>query len=113
MVRITGYSLRENKEGKSFIVLELQSELVLVQSAETGRFYATAKKCTMTSTFDEDTAKLLVGKELPGRIEKIACEDYDFTVEETGEVITLSHRWEYLPEGAPTPLRVVSSNMAA
>jgi hypothetical protein len=47
-----------------------------------------------------------------GKIEKIASELYEYTVEETGEVITLSHRWEFLPENAPTPIRVVVNKMA-
>ena len=85
----------------------------MVQSQETGKFYATAKKCFITSTFDEQTAEALVGREIPGRIERVECEEYDYTVPETGEVITLSHRWEYLPDDAPKPLRVVHKDIAA
>jgi hypothetical protein len=56
---------------------------------------------------------MLIGREISGRIEKVPCEEYEYTVEETGEVITLSHRWEFLPENAPTPMRVVVNNLAA
>jgi hypothetical protein len=59
------------------------------------------------------TAQASIGKQLPGRIAKVPCAEYEYTIEETGEVITLSHHWEYLPEGEPTSLRVVSFNMAA
>src|SRR5687768_17069022 len=107
MVKIIDYSVRENKEAKPFVALKLQSDITMVQSQETGRWYATAKTCSITSTFDEATAKALIGKELTGRIEKVACEEYEYTVPETGEVITLSHRFEYVPEGEPVPLRVV------
>jgi hypothetical protein len=86
---------------------------VMVQSSETGRFYATAKKTSITSTFTEEEAKALIGREMTGRIAKVQCEEFEYTIEETGEVITLSHRWEYLPDGEPMPLRVVSNNMAA
>lgn len=112
MVKISGYALRTNKEGETFVVLQLQGDLVMVKSEETGRYYATAKKCSMTSTFTEEQAEALIGKELQGRIEKVACEPYEYTIEETGEVITLSHRYEYLPDGEPTPLRVVHKEAA-
>ncbi len=111
MVKIIGFSLKENKEGKTFVTLELQGDLVLVQSSETGKYYGTAKKCSITSTFDEEQANQLIGKEFPGRIEKVPCMEYDYVIPETGELIQLSHRWEYLPEGEATPLRVVSSEM--
>jgi hypothetical protein len=104
MVRVVNYHVRQNKEGKDFVTLELQGDLVMVQSLETGRFYATAKKCSITSTFTEDIAKTLVGQQIPGRIERVACEAYDYTVENTGEVITLSHRYEYFPDGTPAPV---------
>jgi hypothetical protein len=112
MVTITGYKQKDNKEGKPFIILELQGDLVMAQSSE-GRWYATAKRTSITSTFSEEQAKALVGQQIPGRIAKVPCQEYEYVVPETGEVITLSHSWELIPEGAPTPLRVVSADMAA
>jgi hypothetical protein len=113
MVKVVGYSQRENKEGNAFISLELEGDLVMVQSAETGSFYATAKKCSISSTFDEEKAMSLIGREIPGRVEKVDCEEYEYTIHETGEVLLLSHRYEFVPEGQPTPLRVVTSKVAA
>lgn len=110
MVQITGFSVKENKEGKTFVSLELQGEISMTQSRETGKFYATARKCSITSTFSEEVAATLVGKELPGTIEKVACEEYELTDKETGEVKLMSHRYEYLPEAAANPLRIASSN---
>lgn len=104
MVKIIGYHVRTNAQGKEFITLDLQGDLVMVQSLETGHFYATAKKCSITSTFKEETAKELVGQQIPGRIERVGCEAYDYTVEQTGEVITLAHRYEYFPDGVPAPV---------
>lgn len=98
MVRVINYLLRVSKENKEFIVLELQGDLVMVQSQQTGKFYATAQKCTITSTFDENTAKLMIGKEIPGRIERVQTDPYEYTIQDTGEVIQLSHRYQYLPE---------------
>ena len=98
MVTITNYQLRENKAGKQFVTLELQGDLEMVQSMETGRFYATTKRCSITSTFDERTAKGLIGTRMPGRIVRQTCDKYDFTVPETGEVISLQHTYQYTPE---------------
>ncbi len=109
MTTVIGYSLKENKQGKKFVNLELQGDIVMVQSQENGRYYATAKKASISSTFDEETAIELVGKEIPGRIEKVDCLEYEYTIASTGETIMLSHRYEFVPEGQPTPLRVVKS----
>ena len=73
MVTITNYHLRKNKMGKSFVALELQGDVEFVQSLETGRFYATSKRCTITSTFDEERAKSLIGTKMPGKIERQSC----------------------------------------
>ena len=98
MVTIIGYALRTSKDGKSFVALQLQGGIEMVQSSETGKFYATAKRCFITSTFDEQTAKGLVGQTMPGSIERVACDPYEYSVPETGEVISLAHSYEYLPE---------------
>lgn len=103
MVRVIDYHVRQNKEGKGFISLELQGDLEMVQSTETGRFYATAKRCSVTSTFNEDTAKLLIGKSMPGRIIRVQTDSYEYTIKETGEVIRLAHSYEYRPDEAEVP----------
>jgi hypothetical protein len=98
MVTISAYHVRQNQEGKSFITLELLGDVELIQSSNTGAFYATAKKCTISSTFPEEVAKTLVGKQLKGRIERVQCEPYEYTNRETGEVITLTHTYVYNPD---------------
>lgn len=98
MVRIIDYKKRTNAEGEDFFVLVLQGGLEIVKSQETGRYYATAKSATMSSTFDESMCKSLIGEEIPGAIRKVETEPYEYAVPETGEVITLSHRWEYVKE---------------
>jgi len=98
MVTIINYHLRTSKEDKDFISLELQGDVEMVQSMKTGKFYATAKKCFIGSTFDEQTAKTLVGTKMPGSIVREECEAYDFTIPETGEVISLAHSYAYCPE---------------
>ena len=99
MVRIINYVKRQNTAGEDFFLLVLQGGLQLVKSKETGRFYATMKQATLSTTFDENTCKSLIGEEIPGSIVKVETEPYEYAVPETGEVITLSHRWEYQKEG--------------
>lgn len=104
MVRISNYIKRTTEDGKDFYVLELQGGIEMVKSQETGKFYMTARKATISSTFDEATCLTLIGTELPGKIEKVECAEYEYTIKETGEVITLAHRFEYVEEDkASTP----------
>ena len=98
MVKITGIKICKNAENEEFICFVLLGEIDLVQSKETGRWYATAAKTTISCTFDEATAKSMIGKELPGTIEKEETEAYKYVVPESGEEITLHHHWQYNPE---------------
>lgn len=72
----------------------------MVQSQATGRFYATVRRCAISSTFDQLTAERMIGKQMPGSIERVPCDPYDFTIEATGEVMKIGYRWSYVPEGA-------------
>ncbi|HRF24875.1 MAG TPA: hypothetical protein PLR98_11950, partial [Chitinophagaceae bacterium] len=78
MVTVTGFAQRERKDGTKFFVLELNGGLELVQSSSTGKFYATARKCTIPSTFDESTAKLMIGQTVEGEIVRIPSEPYEY-----------------------------------
>jgi len=104
MVRIINFKQYTSEGGKLFNVLELQGGIEMVKSQQTDRFYATARKATISSTFDEETCKALIGTELQGKIVKVETEPYEYTIKETGEVIELSHRFEYQPEEVEVPL---------
>lgn len=98
MVRIIGFKERQKEDGETFFVLEVQGGIEMVLSQSTGNYYATAKKATVSSTFDEQTCLAILGTEMPGTIVKQECEPYSYVVKETGEEITLSHRYVYEPE---------------
>lgn len=100
MIKIVGYRLSQNSEGKQFVSLEIQGGVEFVQSQQTGRFYATAKKALMASTFDEQIAKELVGSEMPGKVERVACEPYQYQIPNSNETVLLNYRYEYQPEEA-------------
>lgn len=98
MVRIIGFKQREKENGTPFFILELQGGVEMIRSTETGQFYATAKKTYVTSTFDEQTCKALIGTEISGTIVKKEVEPYSYVVKETGEELILTHRWLFVPE---------------
>ncbi|GAB3194104.1 hypothetical protein ABID22_000332 [Pontibacter aydingkolensis] len=97
MVTITDFKKRTSEEGKEFNVLLLQGDLELIQSKASGRFYATAKTCTIPCTFNDVICASLVGKTLPGQIEKMACDPYDYHIPGTDEIISLAHTYYYDP----------------
>lgn len=98
MVTIINYKERQKEDGSSFFVLEVQGGIEMVQSKVSGNFYATAKKAFLPSTFDALTCQALVGTQMDGAIEKVECEPYEYTIQSTGEIITLSHRYAYVQE---------------
>jgi hypothetical protein len=100
MVTVKDYAIRQTKDGREFVALILQGGLCLVQSKQTNNFYATVKRCSVPSTFDEETAKGMIGEKIPGSVQKTSCEPYDYTVQDTGEILHLDYRWAYVPEGA-------------
>lgn len=95
MVTIVDYQKRQKENGEEFFVLILQSGVEMVKSKTTNRFYATAKKCSIPSTFTENVCKGMIGTQMEGSIVKTTCEPYEYAIPETGEVIDLTHRWEY------------------
>lgn len=98
MVTVVNYHRHSNAEGEEFFTLELRGDLEMVKSQSTGRHYATTKRCTVSSTFDENVCKMMVGKTMPGKIIKKEVEQYDYALPESGEIVQLTHRWEFQPE---------------
>ncbi len=113
MVTIIDFVKRQNREGKDFYALILQGGIELVKAQESGRYYATAKKASITSTFDEDFCRSLLGQQIPGSVQRVASEPYEFTVKDTGEVLTLTHRWVYLKEGEALTEQVIAEQNVA
>ncbi len=72
MVIVSDYMEKVNStSGQTFVLLELSGGLELVQSQNTGKFYATSRKCRIPSTFNADVAKLMVGQQIDGDIIRI------------------------------------------
>lgn len=97
MVTITGYSERLNEDNEPFNALHLQGEVEMVRSQESGQYYATARETTIPSTFSDSKCEELIGKKLPGSIDRVPCEKYEYEIPESGEKIILDFTWEYNP----------------
>lgn len=98
MVKVISVKVSVNNEGKQFISLKLQGAVEAMQSLETGKFYLTARTCYVSTTFSLLESEGLIGLEIPGNVERVSAEPYQYTIKETGEVISLSHRYEFIPE---------------
>jgi hypothetical protein len=110
MVTVCEVIKRKNKEGVEFNALILQGGIELVKSRETGSWYATSKRASITSTFDDATAQSLIGTQIPGSIKRVETEPYDFVVKDTGEVLELTHRWQYDKEGETIEEKVIADS---
>ena len=101
MVTVIDYHVRESKTGETFTTLSLQGDIEMIKSQKTGKFYATAWKASIIATFNEDACKALIGKTLPGSIEKTPVDEpYDYQIPGSKEVIKLDYTYEYNPEPA-------------
>ena len=78
MVTVTGYQEVAKKDGSTFISLELSGGVELVQSQTSGGFYATVRKVRIPSTFDETIAKMIIGQQIEGSIERVTVPPYEF-----------------------------------
>jgi hypothetical protein len=105
MVQIKSFKKYLKNDGSEFIALQLEGGVELVQSQQTGKFYATVRKCNMPCTFDQQTAEQLIGQTIAGTIVRVPAEPYDYTIPSTGEVIQLAHSYQYQPEDSSSVIR--------
>jgi len=111
MVTVKEIKKVENSKGEEFFGLIVQSGAMAVKSKTTGRVYLTAKTAFVATTFDEETASSLIGVEFEGTIRKVPTLPYEYTIEETGEVITMTHRWEYVDPALELEEQVVEETL--
>ena len=95
MVTIVDFEKRKNNLDEEFNVLILQGGIETVISKQTGKPYITARKTSIPCTFGDEFAKNLIGDEMPGSIERIECEAYEFTNPETGKKVKLDYTYQY------------------
>lgn len=98
MVRIVDYKTYQNEDGEEFFALVVHGGISAVKSRETGKTYLTKQTARVSCTFDEETCKSLIGSEIPGRIIKVDVEPFEYAIPESGEIITLTQRNEFVTE---------------
>jgi len=75
-------------------VLIVYGQLEIFKSVIVNYYYATARKASIPSTEDKETAKMMTGTEMTGSTAKVECEPFE-TVNSKGQLITLNHRYFY------------------
>lgn len=108
MVTISGVEQRKNAKDEVFPVLIITGDLEIVNSKTTGKAYATVRKMSIPCTFSEDVAKNMIGKQLPGEIQRQECDPYEYANRNTGEVFTLRHTYHYNPNPTNLVEQVIS-----
>jgi hypothetical protein len=97
MVTVTSYDRRQSEDGREFFTITLQGGVEIVKS-QNGKTYMTIRKTSIPSTFDENVCASLIGTQMPGDIERVECDPYEYQNKETGEVVVLHHTYNYVPE---------------
>jgi hypothetical protein len=98
MVTIVGLEKRKSADGKEFNVMSLQGSVVVAISKTTGKPYLTARKSSIPCTFDEVLAKTLIVQSLPGEIERVEVDEYEFVIPGTKKKMKLNHSYVYSAE---------------
>lgn len=112
MVTVINFKKRKNAKDEDFFTLELQGEVELIRAVNTGKFYAHARKATITTTLNEPTCKALIGTKFPGLIKKVACDEYSYLMPGTNDTITLNHQYQYLAEDVKVEEAVFSGGIS-
>lgn len=97
MVTVSGVEQRKNAKDEVFPVLIITGDLEIVASKTTGKSYATIRKMSIPCTFPVEVAQSMVGKQLPGEIQRREADPYEYINRSTGEVLTLHHTYVYNP----------------
>ena len=98
MVTIKDLKTIKKDDGEEFYCLIVEGGIQPVKSQKTGRMYFTTRTATVPTTFDLKTCKKVIGTSFEGEVRKVACDPYDYTIEDTGETIELKHRWEFIDD---------------
>jgi hypothetical protein len=66
LVTVVGYSLKKSQKGEDYYIWIYQGGIEMIKSKVSEKYYAMQKKCSITSTFNEEFAKAIVGEKLSG-----------------------------------------------
>ena len=97
MVSIKSFKVITNDDGEDYCILILEGKVEMAKSSSTGKFYATTKTCNVPTTFDEEKCKDLIGSTMPGSIERVETDPYDYTIPGSDKTVQLTYTYEYNP----------------
>lgn len=98
MVTIKDVKTVKKEDGTEFHLLIVEGGVQPVLSKRSGRLYFTIRTASVPTTFDLKTCKSLIGTAFNGEVKKIQCDPYSYIINDTKEVIELSHRYEFVDE---------------
>jgi hypothetical protein len=96
MITVVSFEKRKRESGEEFLVLIGEGSPEIVQS-NNGNHYLVARRCSIPAALSEEGCKAMIGQKLPGSIEKVESEPYEYKVPSTGQVIELKHTYKYNP----------------
>jgi len=96
MVQIIGFEKKQSKSKESYAVLILQGEPEVLISKTSGRPYISARKTTIPCALEDKQAQALIGKELPGSIERVSVTPFQLTLA-SGKKVKISSAFQYMP----------------
>jgi hypothetical protein len=107
MVQIIGFEKKKNEKTKeSYSVLILSGEPEVMISKSSGRPYVSARKTTIPCALEENQAQALIGKELPGSIERVSCTPFEVKLA-NGKKVKISTAFQFLPTESVNDKEVV------
>lgn len=106
MVKVIDYQQKENPKTKeTYSVLVLQGEPEVAISKSSGKPYLTAKRTSIPCALDETSAKALIGSELEGSIERVACTPFEVKLA-TGKKVKITTAFQFIPLEQPNEKEV-------
>lgn len=106
MVKVIDYQQKENPKTKeTYSVLVLQGEPEVLISKSSGKPYLTAKRVNLACALDETSAKALIGSELEGTIERVACTPFEVKLA-TGKKVKITTAFQFIPQEQPNEKEV-------
>jgi hypothetical protein len=96
MVQIIGFEKKQSKSKESYAVLILAAEPEVMISKSSGRPYISVRKTSIPCALEESQAQALIGKELPGTIERVSVTPFQLTLA-SGKKVKISSAFQYMP----------------
>lgn len=97
MVQIIGFEKKKNeKTQESYSVLLLAGDPEVMISKSSGRPYVSVRRTSIPCSLEEKEAQALIGKELPGTIERVSCTPFEVKLA-NGKKVKVSTAFQYLP----------------